>query len=268
MYYNNWNRIQPAVGSTYDISLEADGFAAQGVGLGRKFAWELGDSVRMAVGIGASVLKGKRTRMGRANGGAYSVLNGYNYSVNLYDADSSKTFLYMPQGETIGQGYAIDCGLTLKWQDGKQLDVVINDVMGEIVWRDLPASRIWVSSATASRDADGYTIFDPTLMGVNSRGKIIQKLNPKVRIQYGAPITANVTATISSEWMRGYFFPRLGMSYRSSPLLGLTLDFDSRFKSIGFGTRWRDIYLNARTQSLNFDQSRARGVELGWRFVF
>ncbi len=268
MYFNNMNRIQPAAGSTYDISLDVAGFAAQGVRLDKAVVWNAGESLEVTVGVGASALKGQHMRMGQAQGSAMSTANGYNYSVSLHDADSNKTFLYMPQGETLGQGYALDCGMILKWQDGKRLEVAINDLAGEIFWSNLPASRMSVNSATAGRDAQGYTIFNPTLLGVNSTGDVRQRLNPKAQVQLSLPIVSDVTASVGSEWMRGYYFPRLGVNYHAPYAVEFTAGYDTRFKTYSLGVFWKGLYLSARTQSLNLEQSRARGIELGWGFPF
>lgn len=264
LYFDNMNHIQAPVGRRYDINLDATGFVARGVRLDKAAILKSGEELQVTTGIGVSLLLGQRARMVQAQGSAMVTLGGYDYSASLNDADSRKTFPFMPQGETTGRGYAIDGGMIMKWQDGKQIELAINDLASEIVWVNLPTSKMSVNSATIARDSQGYAIFNPTLTGVNSRGEITQRLNTKAQIQLALPLTANVTASLGTEWMRNFYFPRVELSYLSPYDVKLTTGYDTRFNTYGLDVAWKRLHFGARTQSLNFEQSRGRGLEAGW----
>jgi hypothetical protein len=72
-----------------------------------------------------------------------------------------------------------------------------------------------------------------------------------------------MSANLGAEWIKGNIFPNLGLEYTLSHEVGMTADFDTRFRTFGLGATWHDAYLTARTQSLNLDQSRGYGVSVG-----
>ena len=186
----------------------------------------------------------------------------------MTDADSNKTYPFMPSGETSSTGYALDLGLRLQWQNGNRLDLAINDLAGEIRWRNLPLTTMDANSATATYDAQGYILFNPTVTGQNSRTGLTQKLDTKGSIQFHAPLAHGMSANLGTEWIKNNLFPSLGLECAALYGVGLTADYDTRFKTFGLGAAWHDAYLAIRTQSLNFDQSRGYGVKVGFELKF
>jgi len=256
------------IGNTYDFTLDMNGFQAHGVRLDKAFVWNEDSTLHVAFGVGVSLLKGQRTRMGQAQGTALSTVSGYTYDANLTDADSLKTYPFMPPGDVSSSGYALDLGWHLQWQDGKRLDIVLNDLLGEIRWKNLPSTALVANSANATYDAQGYISFNPSVSGQNSRFDITQKLDTKGSTQLHAPISGNVSANLGIEWIKDNIFPRLGLAYAAERGIEVLLDYDIRFSTIGLGANWKDVYLAARTQSLNLDQSRGYGIEAGFKLVF
>ena len=256
------------VGRAYVPSLDMNGFQAQGIRLDKALDWKMEHDLAVAFGVGVSLLKGQRTRMGQAQGSAISTVTGYTYDLNLTDADSKLTYPYMPPGEVSSFGYALDLGLHLQWQDGKRLNLAINDLMGEIRWKNLPQTTMTANSATATYDAQGYIVFNPTVSGQNSRVDITQKLNTKGNIQLYVPITDGVSINLGTEWIKDYLFPRMGLEYLTEHGVRMMADYDTRFGTFGLGMFWKKIYLEARTQSLNFDQSRGYGIGVGFVLKF
>lgn len=256
------------VGRNYGINLAMNGFEAQGVRLDKAFTWQTQRAWNATVGVGASLLKGQRTRMGQAHGNALSIATGYTYDLNMTDTDSQKTYPFMPSGEVSSTGYALDLGLCLQWQNGNRFDLAINDLAGEIRWRNLPLTTMDANSSTATRDPQGYILFNPTVSGQNSRVDMTQRLDTKGSIQFHAPLAHGVSANLGTEWIKDNLFPSLGLEYAESHALGMTADYDTRFKTFGLGATWQDAYLAVRTQSLNFDQSRGYGVKVGFELKF
>jgi len=250
-------------GQIYTPSLAMNGFAAQGVRLDKAFAWKAEHALEATFGVGASLMNGQRARMGQAQGNALSTATGYTYNVNLTDADSQKTYPFMPPGAVSGIGYALDLGWRLQWQDGKRLDIAINDLVGEIRWKNLPQTAMIANSATATHDAQGYISFNPIVSGQNSRVDITRKLDTKGSIQFHAPLADGLSANVGTEWIKDNLFPRLGLEYAMAHGIGAVADYDTRFRTFGLGAAWNGAYLAARTQSMNFDQSRGYGVGAG-----
>lgn len=261
--YANKTRMPVPAGRSYDIHLAMDGFEAQGIRLDKAFTWKAEKAWELTFGVGASLMKGQRTRIGQARGSALSTASGYAFNVNLTDADSRKTFFFMAPGDVTGAGHALDLGLRLQWQDGKRLDLAINDLAGEIRWKNLPQSARTANSATTTRDAQGYIVFNPTVSGRNARVDVTQRLDPKGSIEFHAPLADGLSANLGAQWTKDNLFPRLGLAYAAVHGIVVVADYDTRFKTFGLGAAWKEAYLAARTQSLNFDQSRAYGVEAG-----
>jgi hypothetical protein len=261
--YANKTKTPVAIGRSYDINLAMNGFEAQGVRLDKAFTWQIQRAWSATVGVGASLLKGQRTRMGQAHGSALSTATGYTYNLNMTDADSNKTYPFMPSGDVSSTGYALDLGVRLQWQNGKRLDLAINDFAGEIRWRNLPLTTMDANSATATHDAQGYISFNPTVSGQNSRVDLTQKLDTKGSIQFHAPLANNISINLGTEWIKDNLFPRFGLAYTTTHGIEVTTDYDTRFKTLGLGATWRDAYLTARTQNLNFDRARGYGVSVG-----
>lgn len=251
------------LGQSYYPSLDMNGFQAQGVRLDKAFSWKTGNALDVAFGIGASLMKGLRTRMGQAQGTAVSTATGYTYDVNLTDADSQKTYPFMPPGDVTSYGYALDLGWRLQWQDGKRLDIALNDLLGEICWKNLPQMTLVANSATATHDAQGYIMFNPTVSGQNSRVDMTQRLDTKGSIQFYTPLVEGLSANLGTEWIKGNIFPSLGLGYEMTQGVAVKADYDARFSTFGLGASWRGAYLTARTQSMNLDLSRGYGVEAG-----
>lgn len=256
------------LGHTYTPSLAMNGFEAQGVRLDKAFTWHAGRALDAIFGVGASIMNGQRTRMGQAQGNALSTASGYSYDVSLDDADSRKTYPFMPPGEVSGTGYALDLGWRLQWQDGKRLDIAINDLAGEIRWKNLPQTTMTANSATATHDAQGYIAFNPTMSGQNSRVDRTQKLDTKGKAQFHAPLTAGMSVNFGTEWIKDNLFPRLGLKYAAASGINVSADYDARFGTLGLGASWKSAYLAARTQRMNWDQSRGYGVAAGWVLHF
>jgi len=266
--YANKTGSPVPLGRTYYPRLAMNGFEANGVRLDKAFSWKAGNTLNITFGVGASLMNGLRTRMGGAQGTALSTATGYTYDVNMTDANSQKTYPFMPPGEVSGIGYALDLGWRLQWQDGKRLDLALNDLGGRIHWKNLPLTNMVANSATATKDAHGYISFNPTVYGQNSRVDITQKLDPKGSVQFHAPLADGMSANLGTEWMKGNLFPRLGLEYGTVQGIGVKADYDVRFGTFGLGISWRGAYLAARTQSLNFDQSRGYGVSTGFLIKF
>jgi hypothetical protein len=256
------------VGQIYDTGLDMNGFTAQGIRLDKAFFWKGTSDLDVIFGVGASLLKGQRTRMGNAQGQALSTLTGYTYNASLTDADSKKTYPFMPPGEVSGLGYALDLGWRMQWQDGKRLDLAINDLIGEIRWKNLPLTTMNANSATVTYDAQGYIAFNPTLSGQNSRVDLTQKFNTKGSILFHTPLADAISADLSTEWIKDNLFPRLGMQYATDQGMVLAADYDVRFSTIGVGVYLDNVFLSVRTQSLDLDQSRGYGIEAGFTFQF
>lgn len=264
----NKTRSSVITGKTYDLRLAMNGFSAQGVRLDKTLVLQTGNERDMTLGIGISLLGGQRMRMGQAYGSALATPSGYIYSLGMTDADSKKTYPFMPSGEVSGLGYALDWGLRLQWKDGKRLDLAVNDLFGEIRWKNLPQTTLQANSATASRDAQGYIVFNPSMTGQNTRTDATQRLTTKGSIQFRTPLFRRASFNLGTEWIKNYLFPRIGLAYITRAEIELMADYDARFGTYSAGMTWRNAYLAARTQNLNLGQSRgygwSAGMAIGW----
>jgi hypothetical protein len=264
----NKTKTPVQAGRTYVINLALNGFETQGVRLDKAFAWKMGNTLDVTFGIGTSLMNGQRARFGQAQGNALSTATGYTYNLNMTDSNSQMTYPFMPSGEVSGTGYAFDLGLRLLWQDGKRLDIAINDLAGEIRWQNLPETTMNASSASSTYDSQGYIVLNPAVSGQNKRVEKTQKLDTKGGIQFHSPLAYGIAANFGMEWINDNIFPRYGLSYVATSGIGVMADYDYRFKTFGLGATWKYMYLSARTQNMYLDRSRGYGVGAGLALTF
>lgn len=265
--YSTKSKLPVQAGRTYDFNLVLNGFEARGIRLDKAFAWKMENALDVTIGVGASLMSGQRTRFGQAQGNALSSTTGYTYNLNMTDANSQLTYPFMPPGEVSGTGYAFDLGLRLHWSDGKRLDIAINDLAGEIHWKNLPETVTNANSASSTYDFQGYIVFNPAVSGLNRRLDKTQKLDTKGSVVFHTPVAYGLAANWGTEWIKDNIFPSFGLEYATATGV-VTADYDCRFRTFGLGATWNMMYFSARTQNMNLDQSRAYGVGAGVVLTF
>ncbi|MFY9260051.1 MAG: hypothetical protein WAO71_06005 [Gallionella sp.] len=250
MIYDNKQHLTVPAGKTFNTSLRVQGFEVKGLRLDKGFNMAIHDEIGLSLGIGISLLQGRRARFSDVSGTATSTATGYTYNALLNDSNSRATYPFIVPGTPEGAGYALDVGAKIAWAQGAHLDLAINDLLGQITWRNMPNTLETANSATLARDPSGYIYYNPVLSGVNAinRQTVVQKLGAKAHGRFTYPID-NFEVFLGSNWIMGYWLPELGTGYRINEHWKAAVDYDTRFKTIGLGIQHQYGRLSVRSSN-------------------
>jgi hypothetical protein len=268
VYYNKQHLAVPA-GQTFNASLRIEGFEAKGLRLDKGFELAMNDNLDLSLGAGLSLLQGTRVRIANANGSATSTATGYTYNATMNDSNSRATYPYIVPGTPSGNGYALDLGAKLVWAKGARLDFTVNDLLGQMTWRNMPNTFETANSATLARDAAGYIYYNPLVSGVNdiNRRTIVQKLSAKAHTRFTYPVS-DFDLFAGTSWMMGYWFPEIGTAYRINENWKAQLSYDTRFKTAGLGIQNKWLNLTARSSSASIGNAQAYGFNAEVKLPF
>jgi len=268
VYYNKQHLTVPA-GRTFNTSLRIEGFEAKGLRLDKGFELAGNDDASLSLGAGISLLQGSKVRIANADGTVTSTATGYTYNTTLNDSNSRASYPFIRPATPDGNGYALDLGAKIIWAKGARLDFAVNDLFGQMTWRNMPNTTETANTATLARDAAGYIYYNPILSGANdiNRRTIVQRLAAKAHTRFTYPV-ADFDLFAGTGWMKGYWFPELGAAYRINENWQTTLDYDTRFKTIGFGIQHKYGRLSARSSSLTLGSANAYGLNAEIRVPF
>ncbi len=267
-YYNK-QHLPVSPGQNFAINLNMQGFEARGVRLDKGFLFEGNGGTRYSLGAGLSLLDGTRVRMTNAYGVAASTLTGYTYNATLQDANSKASYPFISNATPVGRGYAMDLGAKISWKNGSRLDLAANDLLGQMRWYNMPYTMETANSATLTRNAAGYISYNPTLQGFNDihRRTIVQNLMTKVSADYTHPFQ-KVDLTAGTDWIAGYWLPQAGLAYHLGSDWKASMNYDLRFRSVGFGIRNRWFHLDLLTDNTNLNMANAVGFDAGINLSF
>lgn len=263
-------------GRSYQIGYQINGFEADGVRLSKSFQQNLNLNWQVSWGAGASLLRGKQVKVETASG-QVTTLNAKDFNANVAQTSTDSTLdtsgtgkFNSPYGvrpSVSGQGYALDLGVVLLRQDGLRLEAAVNDLAGRMAWKNLPEYAANYASAIKYYDANGYVRFNPTATAQSSYRDLTQTLDPKVWLAVGYPL-GGFELQAASSYTQGFWFPEAGVAYQLNPQWRLNADFDFRFNTVSMSVHHQWFYLALRTQSSDFDQSKAYGVSGGLNIRF
>lgn len=169
------------VGKTYVIDLQAKGFTAQGVQIGRGFdASHLFAGLRGGVAI--NYLRGRQLQKGDLSGNASALTNkSYNFDLQLdYYYDHNYLYDRAPLDDGWGDGYGIDAGFLVERATGWGGGAAVRDLCGTMIWHHIPYTNAIADSQSWSSDEQGYQLFRPTIHGFEGYHHFRQRISPKV----------------------------------------------------------------------------------------
>lgn len=259
IYYNRQRLVAPA-GKTFIADLRIEGFEARGLRIDKGHALVMNDDVDLLLGAGISLLQGTRVRIANADGIITSTATGYSYNATLNDSNSRATYQFIRPASPEGRGYALNLGAKIIWAKGAHLDFTVNDLLAQMTWRNMPNTIETANSAIIARDAAGYTYYNPTISGKNdiNRRTIVQRLTPRAHSRLTYP-AADFDLFAGTGWMKGYWFPEAGVSWRINDNCKAVLDIETRFKTVGLGIAHKLGRLNARSSSITPSNAQAYG---------
>lgn len=222
-------------------------------------AFKNGD--RLAWGASFSYLRGQQVRQQTVSGQVQVVgPKDFGFDAQMQDFNGKQA--------DMGNGYALDAGVSLALHNGARLDFSVNDLAARMHWKNVPVTNEVANSNTKSYDPNGYVVINPSYSGSREKQDLDMRLHPKWLLAATVPLGAfdlegNVSGT------QGFYFPEAGLGYRLGYGWRLGINYDTHFRTIGFtaGNRW--LSLGAESQNWSsFSQSRAYGVTGSLHFRF
>lgn len=262
-------RGQVAAGQLFAVSLNYQAYDAMGWRVDKAWQWQFAKSSELTLGIGCSILEGRRVRAGAANGSVTSLGAGkYNYALGIDDADTRKTYPFQTPGEPEGRGQAWDLGLSLKTHDVLRLELLVNDLLANIRWRDIPSTVANANSGVTTTDANGYIIYTPALSGRNSRRNFTQTL--PVRWFAGAEASPwkNITVSAGYTHQENLALPQFGAAWEFLNGWQVAADYDTRFGSTGVKLTHPLGFVALRTNQWSLSSAGAYGISAALRWAF
>jgi len=253
-FYELENDIPQAVGSQYDIDIEASHFSATGLFLGYK--WQLNEKSWFSTTF--NLLRAHKTLDGRlqgdwtvpASGGALSspLQLDYSYSRDLIfreDIDHDN-----------GLGYSIDFAGGYKLDDTWAFDYRVQDAIGRIFWDDVGNTVATASGAAA--DSSG-TNLQPTVTGNSRQGKHVQKIPVKTTL--GANWQQD-RHSVRGElfYLESTAFPRVQYRYTWRPKVYVGAGYDFKAKALAASASYRYVKLQLQADTLDEEKAHNLGV--------
>jgi hypothetical protein len=259
---------QAASGQMYVVDASYQAFAATGLRLDKAWRWKIAENNELALGVGYSRLEGHRVKTESANGIVTSLGAGkYSYALKLNDSDTRKTYPYQTSVQQKGDGDAWDLGLSFKTDNGPRFDLLANDILANIRWRDVPSSIATANTGVTSTDANGYIVYAPALSGRNFSRNFTQPLPTRYAASAALPWREfSVFGSLTRQ--QGISFPMAGATWAYAENWRLQADFDTRFGSAGLKLTGPLAFLALRTSQWNLSETRAYGLSAGMHWAF
>lgn len=257
------SRSQAAAGQMFAVDAGYQAFDATGWRLDKAWRWNMADDKIITFGVGYSILQGHRVRAGSANGSVTSLGAGkYSYTLGFNEADTRKIYPFQTPGQPEGQGDAWDIGVSLKDGSGLRLDILANDLLANIRWRDIPSTTARANTGVTTTDANGYIVYAPTLSGRNFRRDFTQELPPRYAVGAELP-WRNFTVFGSLARQQGINFPLAGAAWAFAEKWRLQADYDFRFGSTELKLVSPAAFLALRASQWNLSEAGAYGLSAG-----
>lgn len=260
VYYLENNNLPIPVGRSFALDFYGNAFEGEGLRIEKAFEMRPNESIALRAGVGASWLRGIRSRSGSVLGGVTATApNTFAFDAALVERDTRKTFPFMRPGSPEGSGYALDVALDLRWAGRNRVMLAVEDVVSRIAWDELPATDARATSNTAARDAQGFIVYRPALAGQNRRIEYTQRLDPKAFVEYSREFGA-LSAGAGALVVRGVAIPRFALDYRLSDSWRVSAEHDFRFGGTGIGLKYRSLSVSVFSENLDLDRAKAYGL--------
>ncbi len=260
------NDIGFTTGKRYALDISIEGFEADGVLYAKSFEVFKREKGSLSVGFGIELLRGRNIQDGYLNGSAvansekdydFSAVADYRYSENyLYNLNVKKP-----------DGYGYTTHLSLRYRYGDfRLNLLVNDLYGKIVWKDLPYSYVNVNSSNKSYDDNGYVIYNPTISGVEKYIDYTQRLYTKYRAEGSYSLSAQTMLTAGVDAAKERVFPYIAAAHSFTRHLEASLSYESRFGMFGIDLRYKALRLALKSDGIDHPSALALTLSCILRF--
>ena len=259
-------------GRTYTMDYHLTGFAATGVRLGKRLQWDVSPDWSLRWGLAGALLNGTQLKLESASGQAQAV-TAQDFNANAVmtssnsNLDTRDTSLFNPfvqaTGGFAGQGYALDTGVLLQRSDGLQLELSINDVVGQIDWKNVPVRETRYNNANKSYDAAGYVHYSATASATSNYSSITQTLDPKLWLALNYPL-GRYQAQVGTSYVGDVWLPEVNLGLALSDTWRIKTGYDLRFGTVVLAIQHPRFEMSVRTDQLDLAQAKAYGLRLAF----
>lgn len=222
-------------------------FTANGLHMSDSVAYTWQDGAQLSLGAGISYLRGQWLKMQTADGHIEAVSQQeFSYAARMQEARDS-----LADGNN--DGYAIDAGAVLAWRDGATLSLAVNDLAGQMHWRNAFTQQDNANSVTVNGhpSAEKKT---PVWQDLTLR------LHPRWEAEASLP-HGPLAFKVGVAGTQGAVFPQAGMAYRLGRNWQMEALYDLRFQTLGFNVSNPWLSLGIQSQNwLSPGHSRAYGL--------
>lgn len=212
LYYALANHQQLPEDAAYQVSVNANGFAAQGL----RAAFQVSSQPTLSAIVGLSLFHASQLQYGSIEGVATTLSpRDYNYQAAVdYRFSHDKLFGFAANPPR-GYGASLDLSLSGFYQNWFNWHFDVEDLFGMIHWTDVPHTLALASSEQKHYDSQGYVHIDPLLSGTRRvEHSFNQELHPKFE--------AGLTFFRGNEWQ---------------PLVNVRHLYGTTLIGLGFATR-------------------------------
>lgn len=249
LIYKTSNDMDLETGRKYDVSMEIDGFEAEGILFANSFDFYKKNSLRFNIGVGIELLSGKQIQHGYIEGGAevisekdydFYAESNYKYTDNyLYDLDVPNSKAY---------GYSSHLSIFLEYKNISFL-FLANDLSGKLYWDELPYSIVHLSSDNKSYDDDGYVKYQPLLSGKEGTDNYTQTLMSKYRFE-GEYKFQTSSIKLGTEYLYSTYLPYITYTKLFSDDLKINFSYETRFRSFATEVNYKNYIFGIRSDDL------------------
>lgn len=260
LLYLEKNNLPIPIGRRFALEFDGNAFEAEGLKIEKAFELHRSGSSVLRAGVGASVLRASRSRSGAVQGEVTATApNTFAFNANWIDRNTKKTFPFITPGSPEGSGYAIDAAVIFEWAEKNRLSLSVADLDGRIAWRNVPTTEARATLNTATRDAQGFIVYQPAVAGQNSRKDFSQRLDPKTTVRYSrafGPLSVGAGALV----IRSIAIPWVSLDYRLDDAWRFAVEHDFRFGSVGVGLRYKYLSISVSSERSDLDNTKAYGI--------
>lgn len=201
--------------------------------------------------------------------GSASYLSNDSYALNGTYSQSDNRYEYPFQQALSQTGNGASVSVAAQWPvtDRLKLNLQVNDLWSRMRWKNLPGSTQTVQSNGATRDTSGIINVAPFLSGRNSQETKSDSIGTTATLGAAYRLDERWSVGASAQRIDAITIPTLSASYNSR-WGATTLQYDTRFKSVGVGYSAGPFEVAVLTDKWNLSEARTFGVQIGLKLVF
>ena len=243
------NDLALPIGKKYQIDLNIEGFETHSIVLATLLPLYHADDLDITLGLSAEALYGIQTQNGYASGEAEAIASDdYDFTWNSHYLYTNNYLYDLDVPQVTSYGYTTHVALRIKYNHFL-FNIVANDLVGKLYWKNLPYSDVVLSSGNKHYDANGYVVYTPVISGFEGNSKYVQTLPNKWRIS-GQYSFNNNSAKFDIDMVNKIVLPSIEYAHTYKNDVTVSLNYEMYFYMFGAGMRYKYYYFNIQSNSL------------------